>query len=81
MNHLNHRSVEPDCVLNLVVDSASVAHFLDDSGCVHVACLKRMDVDLSVLVDKLCAERAYFLSNELSENLCRICGSSRVVLQ
>ena len=40
-----------------------------------------MNVNLAVLVDELGSKRADFFRDELSKNLSRVSGSSRVVLQ
>ena len=81
MNHFDHRSVKPNRVLNVVLNAAAFANFADNARSVHVASLKRVDVNLAVLVDELGSQRADFFGYELSKDLGRVSGSSRVVLQ
>ena len=81
MDHFDHWSVEPYCRLNIIFYTASVAYFLDDTRSVNVTSFKRVDVNFTILVDELCTKRANLFCNKLTEDLCWVCSTCRVILE
>ena len=81
MNHFDHGSIKPYCILNFILNTTSVLYFADNSRSVNVTGFKRMNVYFTVFVNQFCTKRADFFGNQLAQNLCGVCCTGRVILK